>query len=81
MRMSKILNLDKSVYELIKEYPEVEEVMRSLGFDSITNPAMLNTAGRIMTIPKGAFMKKMDIAVIEKAFEAQGFKIITKERV
>jgi hypothetical protein len=30
--------------------------MNELGFESIGNPAMLNTAGRFMTIPKGAAM-------------------------
>lgn len=79
--MKKTLDLNKSVYELIKEYPEVAEVMKNLGFESITNPAMLNTAGRIMTIPKGAVMKKIDMDLIEKEFEAQGFEILNKERV
>lgn len=79
--MRKILDLTKSVYELIKEYPEIAEIMKNLGFESITNPAMLNTAGRIMTIPKGAVMKKIDMGLIEKEFEAQGFEIINKEGV
>lgn len=53
--------------------------MKELGFDSITNTAMLNTAGRIMTIPKGAAMKKIDMEIIEKVFEARGFDLINKE--
>ncbi len=77
--MKKVLDLSKSVYELIKENPEVADVMKNLGFDNITNPAMLNTVGRIMTIPKGAAMKKIDMGSIEKEFEAQGFEIINKE--
>jgi len=79
MSMKKVLDLSKSVYELIKENPEVADVMKNLGFDNITNPAMLNTVGRIMTIPKGAAMKKIDMGSIEKEFEAQGFEIINKE--
>ncbi|HHW21652.1 MAG TPA: DUF1858 domain-containing protein [Clostridiaceae bacterium] len=77
--MKKVLDLSKSVYELIKENPEVADVMKNLGFDNITNPAMLNTVGRIMTIPKGAAMKKIDMGSIEKEFEVQGFEIINKE--
>lgn len=73
--MSKILDLDKSVFELIKEYPEVADVMKGLGFESITNPAMLSTVGRYMTIPKGASMKKIDIKSVTKELEAQGFVI------
>jgi len=79
MNMKKILDLTKSVYDLVKENPEVAEIMKSLGFESITNPAMLNTAGRFMTIPKGAEMKKIDMNVIEKEFKARGFEIKNKE--
>jgi len=77
--MKNILDMTRSVYELVKEYPEVSEIMKELGFDSITNTAMLNTAGRIMTIPKGAAMKKIDMEIIEKVFEARGFDLINKE--
>lgn len=79
MSMEKVLDLSKSVYELIKKYPEIAGIMKNLGFDNITNPAMLNTVGKIMTIPGGASMKKIDMALIEKEFEAQGFEIINKE--
>ncbi|NLY96172.1 MAG: DUF1858 domain-containing protein, partial [Clostridiaceae bacterium] len=51
--MSKAIDLSKSVYEICKEYPEVVDIMRDLGFENITNPAMMKTAGRFMTIPKG----------------------------
>ena len=50
--MNKKINLSKSVYEICTEYPEVIEIMKNLGFDKITNPGMLNTAGRFMTISK-----------------------------
>ena len=49
----KLLDLKKSVYELTEEYPEIVEILKSLGFENIANPAMLKTAGRIMTLPKG----------------------------
>lgn len=73
--MTKMLDLSKSVYDLIREYPEVAEIMKELGFESITNPAMLNTAGRIMTIPKGAVMKNIDIEHIKEVFRGKGFEI------
>ena len=34
--MEKKLDLSKSVYDLVKEYPEVTEIMKSLGFIEIT---------------------------------------------
>ncbi len=73
--MTKILDVNKSVFDLIKEYPEVADIMKDLGFEGITSPAMLNTAGRFMTIPKGAAMKNIDMARIKEAFQAHGFEI------
>ena len=52
--MAKTIDLSKTVYELVQEFPELVEVMKEIGFSAIANPAMLKTAGRVMTIPKGA---------------------------
>ena len=46
--MEKILDLNKSVAALVKEYPEVSDIMFSLGFTEVKKPAMLNSVGRIM---------------------------------
>ncbi|WP_099469005.1 DUF1858 domain-containing protein [Konateibacter massiliensis] len=73
--MEKTLDLNKSVYELTKEYPEIVDILSELGFKDITKPGMLNTAGRFMTIPKGAAMKKIDMALIEKTLSEKGYQI------
>ena len=49
--MSKKIDLNWSVYDITKTYPEVIDIMANLGFDEIKKPAMLNSVGRIMTIP------------------------------
>jgi len=73
--MAKEIDLSKTVYELCKENPEIINVMKALGFESITNPAMLNTAGRFMTIPKGAVMKGIDLGKIKEEFTKRGYSI------
>jgi len=73
--MDKVLNLNKSVFEIVKEYPEISQILSELGFSDITKPGMVNTAGRFMTIPKGAAMKKINLDIIEKAFSEKGFTI------
>ncbi|MDF2699802.1 MAG: threonyl-tRNA synthetase [Haloplasmataceae bacterium] len=50
--------------------------MKTLGFENIANPMMLNTAGRFMTIKKGAEMKKIDLEKVKEEFIRNGFKII-----
>ena len=47
--------------------------MKSLGFDSIVNPIMLNTVGKVMTIKKGAQMKKIDLDEIIAKFKEYNF--------
>ena len=71
--MEKKLDLSKSVYDLVKEYPEVADIMKELGFSEITNKVMLNSVGKIMTIPKGAKMKGVSMIDIVGAFMKAGF--------
>lgn len=69
----KIINLDNTVFQICSEYPEAQEVMVHLGFTDIVKPGMLTTAGRIMTLRKGAKMKRIELADIRLAFEKAGF--------
>ncbi|HHY83417.1 MAG TPA: DUF1858 domain-containing protein [Clostridiales bacterium] len=74
--MSKQIDFSKTVYDLCQQDPEIIGIMKDLGFDSITNPAMLKTAGRFMTIPKGAQMKSIPLEKIKAAFESKGYQIL-----
>ncbi|MEE0956428.1 MAG: DUF438 domain-containing protein [Eubacterium sp.] len=78
--MAKSIDLSKTVYELVKEYPELKGIMADLGFKDILNPVRLNTIGRVMTIPKGAVMKGIDMREILSAFEKNGFEAIGLEK-
>ena len=44
--MEKIIDFQKTVYELCKEDPFVIEIMKELGFEQITKQGMLQTAGQ-----------------------------------
>jgi hypothetical protein len=70
------LDLQQSVYELVTAHPEVADVLYEIGLKDIKNPAILNTMGRFMTIPKGAAMKKVPLAQIVAKLEAKGFEVI-----
>jgi hypothetical protein len=72
--MEKIIDLNKNVNELCKQHPEVMEIMKNLGFESLS-PAMLATAGRFMTIPMGAKMKNLDLDLIIQEFEKRGYEV------
>ncbi|RRJ24704.1 DUF438 domain-containing protein [Lachnoanaerobaculum gingivalis] len=73
--MSKILDLNKPVFELAKEYPDFIEIFAGLGFKDIKNPVMLNSMGRFITINKGAEMKGIPLEKIKKVFREHGYEI------
>lgn len=72
----KVLKLKESVYDNVKENPEVSDILRELGFTDIVKPGMINTAGRFMTIPKGASMKGIELEKVKEAFKNKGFEIV-----
>lgn len=71
----KIIDFNKTVYELCNNYPEIKDILNGSGFTDIIKPGMLNTAGRFMTIPKGADIKRISLDVIKEAFIERGFII------
>lgn len=74
--MSKKIDLNKTVYELVTEYPELTDIMYGLGFTEITKKAMLNSVGRITTIPKGAKMKGISMMDVVSALISNGFELV-----
>jgi hypothetical protein len=73
--MSKIIDFNKTVNELCTEDPFVIEVMKEIGFEQITKPGMLQTAGRVMTIAKGARMRGIGLHKIKQTFEKHGYSV------
>ena len=72
----KTLDFKNSVYDLVHAYPDVRDVLADLGFKDITNPMMLNTFGKKMTIPKGAKVKGIDMNAVIAKFNENGFAVI-----
>lgn len=73
--MSKIININKTIYEITSENPEIIETLVGLGFSDITKPGMLQTAGRFMTLPKGAALKKISLESIKEILEVKGYHV------
>ena len=72
---NKRIDLGRSVHALCSEYPELLELMKDMGFKDIVMPGMLSTAGRIMTIPKGAAMKGIDLELVIATLRERGFDV------
>ena len=73
--MKKIVDFNKTIYELCTEDPFIIEIMKEQGFEQITKQGMLQTAGRVMTIQKGARMRGKEITDIVQTFEKHGYAV------
>lgn len=72
----RIIDLNKSVYELCNEFDNLSKILHDLGFVDIIKPGMIHTAGRFMTIKKGASLKKIDLDIIKEKLTQYGYKVI-----
>lgn len=73
--MSNVIDLSKTVYEICIENPEVIDIMKDLGFEDIAKPGMLKTAGRFMTLPKGAALKKINFEKLQETLVNKGYQL------
>lgn len=71
--MTKAVDVTKTVYELCTDNPELIHILKQLGFENITKPGMLQTAGRVMTIPNGARMKGIHLDIIKDTLKQYGY--------
>lgn len=74
--MVKKLDLNKTVFELTQEYPELTDIMVELGFSEITKKPMLHSVGKLMTIPKGAKMKNISMMDVVTKLVSNGFELV-----
>ena len=74
--MVRVLDFNKKVADLAKEYPDFIEIMADLGFKEITSPTALKLMGKVMTVPKGAAVKGIPLERIVNRFEEAGFRVI-----
>lgn len=77
--MAKIIDVNKTVFELAEEHPEFIEIMSELGFSEITKKAMLHSVGKIMTVARGSKMKDIPMDKIVRAFTDKGFEVVGAE--
>lgn len=73
--MAKRIDLNKSVYELTEDYPELIDILSGLGFTEITKKAMLHSVGKLTTIPKGAKLKHISMMDVATTLMSKGFEL------
>lgn len=72
----KKIDLNRSVFDLTEEYPELIDIMEDLGFSEITKKAMRYSVGRLTTIPQGAKMKNISMNSVINKLLSNGFQLV-----
>ena len=73
------INISKKIYDIVNEYPDVKDIMTEIGFADIAKPGTLQSAGRIMTLEKGARIKNIPLEEIEETFKKYGYMLVEEE--
>lgn len=71
----KEVNLNKTVFHLIQEYPELKPVLVDLGFTPLQDDKMLHTVGRMMPLNKGAQQIGLSKEDLVHSLTQHGFEV------
>lgn len=64
---------NQTVFELTKQFPELVDILASIGFKEITKPGMIAIVGRFMTIKQGCLLRKINIEQVKEKLLEKGF--------
>ncbi|MEQ9764074.1 DUF1858 domain-containing protein [Streptococcus sp. ZJ151] len=73
--MHNTIDLKKPVADIIKDHPELQEILVELGFKPLANPAMLNTVGKVTSLKSGAKLAHIPIEKIKETLLMHGYDI------
>ncbi len=71
----KYVDVDDTVLTICSDYPEIKEIMASVGFSQIVKPGRIQTMGRLMTLRKGCLVKGIPLEIVVAALEDHGFTV------
>jgi len=72
----KTADLNKTLYDLTAEHPELIDVLFELGFMGAKNPVMRETHGKQMTVKAGCGHLGLDLGQVAAALRAKGYTVI-----
>ena len=71
----KTVDFNDSLANIIKQYPELLDILYDFGFTQIKAPGMLQTAGKFMTLKMGCELRKINISDLENHLINLGYTI------
>ncbi len=74
----KKINPNTSIYELTKEFPELIEILKDMGFIGVINPIIRKTMGRKTTLLEGIKKQGKDSEEVFNKLRDKDFEILDK---
>ena len=71
----KKINLNQTIYTLVSDYPELKDILASIGFTEIIKPGMISTVGRLMTLKAGSGLRRISIEQLKSALLEHDFQL------
>ncbi len=73
--MVKKMDLEKTLYPLPTEYPDLIDVLFDIGFMGVKNPVMRESHGKQMTVRTGCGHLGIDLGEVTATLRAKGFTV------
>ena len=71
----KTVDFNDSLANILKQYPELLDILYDFGFTQIKAPGMLQTAGKFMTLKMGCELRKIDVSALEDHLFSLGYTV------
>lgn len=73
--MTEKININQTIFKIIEAHPEIRQKLIDMGFTPLANEQMLQTAGRMMPLAKGAKQIGLPVTDLVAKLEALGYEV------
>lgn len=73
------ININDKVNKIVKNNPEIKEVLAELGFTEILKPGKLETVGRFVSLKTGSKMRDISLEYIIEKLREKGYSVTIKK--
>jgi uncharacterized protein len=70
------IDVNQSVYDIIRTHPAFKTVLLEAGFTQLSEPGILETVGRFMTLQKGILLRGINQDELERIAQSNGFSLV-----
>ncbi|KKK63244.1 hypothetical protein LCGC14_2996250 [marine sediment metagenome] len=70
------IDVNKTLYELTVQYPELIDILADLGFMGVKNPIVRKTLGKKTSLREGCKKQGKNLDEVKAKLEKKGFKVL-----